>query len=110
MTNYDWLKTLSVEDLAEIIRHKCRLCIFYNDDCSCGGELDCIEGISAWLREEHKEKHKEKLKPCPFCGGKPIVDKNQNSVYCADCHMGTPWTDSIEDAINTWNRRVDNAD
>lgn len=104
MTNLEWLLSLHVEDIEKrYYREKyCTLCIYDGS-----GECDkrsCIEGKLKWLNEEHVPK----IKPCPFCGGKAIVDKNQNSVSCADCHMGTSWTDSIEDAIKTWNRRVGN--
>lgn len=121
MTNYEWLKTLSVEDLAENIRQKCRLCTFYNDDCSCGGELDCLKGISAWLREEHKEEHKEKLKPCPFCGSEDVYLLNKDGyadlttvIFCNACKSTVFIEDNEEEgyddktrekAIEAWNRR-----
>ena len=103
MTNLEWLLSMPVKDIEKrYYREECTLCIYDGS-----GECDkrsCIEGKLKWLNAEHVPK----IKPCPFCGGKAIVDKNQNSVSCADCHMGTPWTDSIEDAIKTWNRRIGN--
>lgn len=99
MTNLEWLRTLSADELVDFINPSCNMCIHGGN---CTKDCSCVEGKVKWLNEERVSK----IKPCPFCGGKPIVDKNQNSVYCADCHMGTPWTDSIEDAIKTWNRRV----
>ena len=113
MTNYEWLKTLSVDDLAENIRHKCRLCTFYNADFSCGGEQDCLRGISGWLREEHKEEIREKLKPCPFCNGEvelcetPMQGWTEYKSVCTNCDatiMGM--FDDKEKAVEAWNRRA----
>lgn len=70
----------------------------------------------------------EKLKPCPFCGGKANVgldDFNKYLVMCGECGvmMGISleigveiingWTAEIESAelaIENWNRRVENAE
>lgn len=27
----------------------------------------------------------DKLKQCPFCGGKIVFAKNKNGLYCAQC-------------------------
>lgn len=58
----------------------------------------------------------EKLKSCPCCNGKPIVDYyDYNSyydcynycVYCMDCDYkdGTVW-DTKDDAMQAWNTYV----
>ena len=63
----------------------------------------------------------EKLKPCPFCGGKNIKYtnaangiKNNHAVFCEDCGGGkgyfsgsSPDTIIKEFAENAWNRRAD---
>lgn len=51
----------------------------------------------------------EKLKPCPFCGGKgkieDTIDKKYCYVFCVDCDVSTsPVRMSI--CIKDWNRRV----
>lgn len=51
------------------------------------------------------------LKPCPFCGGEARVNAygfNQYSVECKICWAETPRKSGIENAIEAWNRRVDN--
>ena len=71
----------------------------------------------------------EKLKPCPFCGGKANVGlddfNNEYLVMCGECGvmMGISleigveiingWTAEIESAelaIENWNRRAENAE
>ncbi|MFR7906809.1 MAG: Lar family restriction alleviation protein [Oscillospiraceae bacterium] len=71
----------------------------------------------------------EKLKPCPFCGGKANVGlddfNNKYLVMCGECGvmMGISleigveiingWTAEIESAelaIENWNRRAENAE
>lgn len=54
------------------------------------------------------------LKPCPFCGGEGCVQEHVFSGYtstfgvvCLDCCCETrQFYDSKEDAIEAWNRRV----
>ena len=59
----------------------------------------------------------EKLKPCPFCGNRVAVEEKINFgepnvfiVYCnpsnGGCGAKTNWFDSAEEAIDAWNRRV----
>jgi len=69
------------------------------------------------------------LKLCPFCNGDAILRKHKRHHYkdtyevahivCSKCHCSTVTriidgycgaTDTIQDVINDWNRRVDNAD
>lgn len=63
------------------------------------------------------------LKPCPFCGGKAeiIINKSKQgqtaNIYCTKCSCRKTllrypnYEGSIErEAIETWNRRADNAE
>ena len=70
----------------------------------------------------------EKLKPCPFCGGKANVGVDDfNNKYLVMCKCGVMmgisleigveiingWTAEIESAelaIENWNRRTENAE
>lgn len=52
----------------------------------------------------------EKLKPCPFCGGKPklIVQKDAGMIVCTNCKVDKYFTvvlDGVEKAIALWNMR-----
>ena len=54
------------------------------------------------------------LKPCPFCGGKAILDDDfdclysgEKSVYCKDCFAKTDANKDERVAIENWNKRVD---
>ena len=57
---------------------------------------------------------KNKLKPCPFCGGEALIYTNTiiknlptYSVYCSECYARTyGMYDTKEQAIENWNRRV----
>ena len=53
----------------------------------------------------------EELKPCPFCGGKAYIEKNRYKyaywIKCYDCRVETEAYDYVEEAINVWNRRID---
>ena len=61
----------------------------------------------------------DKLKPCPFCGGKAIYTDNYNNdgtghcVYCENCGCGTgiltgasPIRTLKEMVYGAWNRRT----
>ena len=67
------------------------------------------------------------LKPCPFCGGEPLLwmKDNEWSVCCNECSAEAkkhrpanvyPWAayeaiqDAVRKAIEAWNRRVNDAD
>lgn len=49
----------------------------------------------------------QKLKPCPFCGGKAnVVDVYPYWVYCKRCGSRiSAWTKYLEDSVDAWNRR-----
>ncbi len=63
----------------------------------------------------------EKLKPCPFCGGKADIIENSGrkkgeaKSFHPCCHnekcimfVGALWYNNKTEAINAWNRRADN--
>ena len=56
----------------------------------------------------------DKLKECPFCGGKAkiIQDKESGIVYgygvkCRNCGNGASWYTKKQSAIGAWNRRAE---
>ena len=49
----------------------------------------------------------EKLKPCPFCGGEAEVEGERIFwVSCQKCWVETSSFNTLEEAIEAWNRRV----
>jgi Lar family restriction alleviation protein len=58
---------------------------------------------------------KNKLKPCPFCGGKSKIEGNTHYVWveCYDCKSQTNSFKTLSDcdasnkAISAWNTRVE---
>ena len=58
----------------------------------------------------------EKLKPCPFCGGKAemLISEYEDSrkeylVACTECDgIVERWRETEEEAVEQWNRRVNN--
>ena len=53
-----------------------------------------------------------KLKPCPFCGGKAVLDEYNGRectcyhIECPQCHIGTQVMYSETMVVDKWNRRV----
>ena len=45
---------------------------------------------------------------CPFCGGDPIVEINDDiyAVACPDCGALGPMSVDVANAINLWNHRL----
>lgn len=56
------------------------------------------------------------LKPCPFCGGKAVLEKMgyPHHVFCPDCSARITGrgfdTAGEEDAIKKWNKRAGEED
>lgn len=50
-----------------------------------------------------------KVKPCPFCGGMPIVMQSEIGYFvkCSSCYVQTVWYEHWKKAIRVWSRRVD---
>ena len=51
-----------------------------------------------------------KLKPCPFCGGKPVIYKSISDrkawVMCSECGATSSSGFREKTAIRAWNRRT----
>ena len=52
------------------------------------------------------------LKPCPFCGGKAVIETSniEYSNYfarCTNCRIQTQWYADKKRLVEVWNRRVD---
>ena len=50
-----------------------------------------------------------RLKPCPFCQSEDIqaFDIGETFIlYCNDCCASGPEADTLEDAVEKWNRRM----
>ena len=46
------------------------------------------------------------LKPCPFCGDDANIVTGNTWVHCMGCGAETDYYDTVEEAIEAWNRRV----
>lgn len=60
MTNREWLRSLTDNELAEIfcdndLGNICNICVYRNDRKGCMNVTCCEYGVSAWLKQEHKD-------------------------------------------------------
>ncbi len=58
---------------------------------------------------------KQELQSCPFCGGEArnYIDEDddyQPSICCKNCYCSIKASETKEDAIITWNTRVESAE
>ena len=57
----------------------------------------------------------EKLKPCPFCGGRAkfmetrVFGRGKTRASCATCSTSTTWLSGEDEAAKVWNRRTEPA-
>lgn len=53
-----------------------------------------------------------RLKPCPFCGGKPVIYKSMPGrkawIVCSGCGATSSYSYSEKTAIEAWNKRINN--
>ena len=52
----------------------------------------------------------DKLKPCPFCGGKAIIDGCDETLWiviCKKCNASIGYKETEREAIEAWNMRVE---
>lgn len=86
-------------------------------DCPVCGDFsemhtDEREEIKAWNRTAEAAENKQKLLPCPFCGGKAetdyaFYDYNDYGVHCVECGAYVCTVkDDPQEAIKAWNRRA----
>lgn len=67
--------------------------------------------IADVIEELCKENTGNKLRPCPFCGShriqiNRIYYTNEAYLRCKDCGIEQSLYDSLDEAIEAWNRRV----
>ena len=54
-------------------------------------------------------KHKPVVRPCPFCGGKPVLERGTIGggwVRCPCCGTEQDFSQTIKGAIKKWNQRA----
>ena len=60
MTNREWLRSLTDNELAEIfcdndLGNICNICAYRDDRKGCMDVVCCEDGVSEWLKQEHKD-------------------------------------------------------
>ena len=59
-------------------------------------------------KKEELEEAKKQLHACPFCGNEEIriLEKDEFHAYCSECQCGTEWKGTLDELIETWNKKV----
>lgn len=68
------------------------------------------EGPKVNFTEQYRANAKDTLKDCPFCGGAASVEfslKIDPHVQCGSCLAKAYYYENIEEAVQAWNRRID---
>lgn len=76
------------------------------------------DGDSCWEiieDDEQADRSKEKLKPCPFCGGSDIDIRTDDGglswySFCNDCGVMCGYSTTKDDVVNAWNRRTEGSE
>lgn len=55
MTNYEHIKAMSVEEMAEFLCGDCVHCAFWGEACYRYTQMSCDEGVYKWLNSEVEE-------------------------------------------------------
>ena len=55
MTNFERIKAMSIEELAENFYGDCRYCAYRWEDCICNENMNCCNGLLKWLNSEAEE-------------------------------------------------------
>ena len=80
MTNLEWIRTLSAEELAKLLDDDCYMCSKLKGGC----DMNCESGYITWLNAEHVVEPK----PCPLCGDKMIAEYNHGHyLVCKSCGL-----------------------
>ena len=66
MTNREWLRSLTDNELAEIfcdidLSNICNMCAYRNDRKGCINAACCKDGVLEWLAQEHKNNDKRRM-------------------------------------------------
>lgn len=68
MTQYEKIKAMSIEEMAELLDFgECNCCVYYNKHgvSSCGAH-ECIEGVMKWLESEVEENMLPEICSCGY--------------------------------------------
>lgn len=117
MINWEYFK----ERIDELEMNECKIAIIQDEPTYCYGYdlcKDCCRAIKNGnelfacsqkkLVEWAMSEHEEKLKPCPFCGGKAVTNIDETGkykVFCTSCIAKTDTYTNVTYAIQAWNRR-----